>query len=195
MSIESNIKETELTREAYWLRYPQTSPMKLRWRASAVKHCFHVLPGESILELGDGSGLWTECITEALSGKNPITAEVFNQELLERNRARVLMNVTTTLVRNLSDFAPESFDYVIATAILCHDENESKLKALQRLLKPGGQILFFEANHWNPQVFVKNAIPLLGRWRGQASCQAAMRRAKSRPCGSQAAERSRTRAA
>ena len=48
----------ERSRETYWLRYPQTSPMKLRWRAVTVRHSFHVLPGESIVELGAGSGLW-----------------------------------------------------------------------------------------------------------------------------------------
>jgi len=101
MLVELNLKEMELTREAYWLRYPRTSPMKLRWRASAVKHCFHVLPGESILELGAGSGLWTERITEALNGRNPITGAVFNEELLERNQARGLKNVRTTVVRDL----------------------------------------------------------------------------------------------
>ena len=50
----------ERSREAYWLRRPKTSRLKLRWRALTVRHSFHVLPGESVLELGAGSGLWTE---------------------------------------------------------------------------------------------------------------------------------------
>ena len=57
MSIEQNLREMELSREAYWLRYPGTSPFKLRRRALTVRHCLHVLPGERILELGAGSGL------------------------------------------------------------------------------------------------------------------------------------------
>jgi hypothetical protein len=79
----------------------------------------------------------------------------------------------------LADFAQEGFDYIVGNAILCHDEYESNLKALQWLLMPGGQILFFEANHWNHQVFVKNAVPLLGRWMAEARCQAAMRKFSS----------------
>ena len=57
MSVETNLREMERSREAYWLRYPNTSPMKLRWRAVTVRHGFHVLPGESIVELGAGKVL------------------------------------------------------------------------------------------------------------------------------------------
>ena len=52
MSLEENLKSMERSREAYWLRHPSTSSFKLRWRALTVRHSFHVLPGESILELG-----------------------------------------------------------------------------------------------------------------------------------------------
>ena len=79
MSLETNLRAMERTREAYWRRYPATSPVKLRWRALTVRHCFHTLPGESILELGAGSGLWTEHLATALKGECPITAVVFDE--------------------------------------------------------------------------------------------------------------------
>ena len=60
MALIDNLREMKRTREAYWRRYPQTSPTKLRWRAITVRHWFHVLPTESVLEIGAGSGLWTE---------------------------------------------------------------------------------------------------------------------------------------
>jgi hypothetical protein len=56
VGLEDNLRTMERSREAYWLRYPATSPTKLRWRAIAVRHCFHVLPGETILELGAQRG-------------------------------------------------------------------------------------------------------------------------------------------
>src|SRR5215469_10691380 len=80
--IDTNLQQMERMREAYWLRYPSTSPLKLKWRAGAVRHCLHVLPGETIFELGAGSGLWTEHLTHVLKGRNPITAAVFNDEYL-----------------------------------------------------------------------------------------------------------------
>jgi dolichol-phosphate mannosyltransferase len=177
--IDTNLQQMERTREAYWLRYPSTSPLKLKWRAAAVRHCFHVLPGETVLELGSGSGLWTEHLTQVLKGRNPITAAVFNDEYLTSARKKELPNVRFVRVQDLtSDFEPESFDYIVGTAILCHDAFAYNLRILHRLLKPGGQILFFEANHWNPQVFVKTMVPQIGRWAGHAPCQVAMRKYK-----------------
>ncbi len=177
MSVESNLKDMESSREAYWLRYPSTSPLKLRWRAIAVRHCFHVLPGETILELGAGSGLWTEHLTGVLKGRNRITAAVFNEGLAQSAKRKNLVDVDVVLVHNLvAQFPPESFDYIVGTAILCHNAYANNLRILRRLLKPGGQLLFFEANHWNPQVFLKNVIPLFGRWAGHARCQVSMRK-------------------
>ena len=180
MSLLSNLREMERTREAYWLRYPATSPWKLHWRAVAVRHCFHVLPGEAILELGAGSGLWTEQLAEVLKGRNPITGAVFNDDLTSSLERKQLRNVrVVNVVNDLSTaFAPETFDYIIGTAILCHNEYAQNLRALMTLLKPGGQILFFEANHWNPQVLIKNTVPGIGRWAGHARCQAPMRKYK-----------------
>jgi len=143
-----------------------------------VRHCFHILPGEAILELGAGGGLWTEHLTEVLKSRNPITAAVFNGDLASSLERKQLRNVRVVNVVN--DFntalAPESFDYIIGTAILCHSECARNLRALMPLLKPGGQILFFEANHWNPQVFIKNTVPAIGQWAGHARCQAPMRK-------------------
>lgn len=177
MSLQENLLEMERTREAYWLRHSATSPMKLRWRAITVRHAFHVLPGESILELGAGSGLWTEHLATVFRGENELTAAVFNEDLAARAESRPLPRTTVVHARDLAqDLPQESFDYVVGTAILCHDRYAENLGALYALLKPGGQLLFFEANLWNPQVLLKNAIPPIGRWAGQASCQIGMRR-------------------
>jgi len=176
MSIERNLCEMELSREAYWLRYPGTSPFKLRRRALTVRHCLHVLPGETILEVGAGSGLWTENLTTVLRGENPITAAVFNEELAAAASAKRLANTRFIHVTDLADLPPAAFDYVIGTVILCHNLYPQTLAALYRLLKPGGQLLFFEANYWNPQVLLKNLIRPVGRWCGDARCHVGMRK-------------------
>jgi dolichol-phosphate mannosyltransferase len=177
MGLHENLQEMERKREAYWLRYPGTSALKLRWRATSVRHCFHVLPGETVLEIGAGSGLWTEHLTAVLRSENPITAAVFNSDLAESASRKQLRNVEIVdgekFLRNVP---PESFDYVVGTAILCHDQYPENLQLIHRVLKPGGEFLFFEANHWNPQVFAKDSIRSLGRWAGNASCQKGLRR-------------------
>ncbi len=175
MSIEDNLRVMELSREAYWLAYPNSSPVKLRWRALTVRHSFHVLPGETFLELGAGSGLWTQHLADAFRGENPITAAVFNDKFVQS--APSLKNVEFVSVTNLAEqFPAESFDYIIGTAIICHDLYPQTLAVLQKLLKPGGQLLFFEANYWNPQVFLKNNIPIVSKMSNHPPCQIGMRR-------------------
>jgi SAM-dependent methyltransferase len=176
MSIERNLHEMELSREAYWLRYPGTSPFKLRRRALTVRHCLHVLPGERMLELGAGSGLWTEHLTAVLRGENLITAAVFHKELAEAASAKRLPNTEVVHITDLAaDLPMGAFDYIVGTVILCNDLYPQTLTALYRLLKPGGHLLFFEANYWNPQVLCKNLIRPLGRWCGDARCHVGMR--------------------
>lgn len=177
MSLIENLVEMERGRERYWTRHPNTSPTKLRWRAVTVRHWFHVLPTETLLEIGAGSGLWTAHLTDVLRGENPITAAVFDEALAERARARDLPGTTVEHVRDLErDLPAESFDYVVGTAILCHNRYAENLRSLHRLLKPGGRLLFFEANFWNPQVLAKSVIPAIGRRAGQARSQIGMRR-------------------
>jgi dolichol-phosphate mannosyltransferase len=179
MQLNQNLVDMERSREGYWLRHPATSPVKLRWRAITVRHCFHVLPGESILELGAGSGLWTDHLAAVFRGENPLTAVVLNRDLAGKLVEKNLPNTQCALVEDIArDLPSESYDYVIGTAILCHRMYPQTLQALYRLLKPGGQLLFFEANYWNPQVFIKNSIRPIGRWSGDARCQIGMRKHK-----------------
>ena len=176
MSLEANLREMERVRENYWRYYKGTSAIKLRWRALAVRHGFHVLPGESILEVGAGTGLWTEHLAAVSRHESEITAAVFRPEFADHPRWQTLRNVRCKLVESLEDLPAESFDYVVGTAILCHNEYQRDLASLYRLLKPGGKLMFFEANFWNPQVFLKTVIRPLGRLWGNASCQIGLRR-------------------
>src|SRR5215813_153367 len=123
MSLQLNLIAMEHAREAYWLKHPATSKPKLRWRAITVRHCFHVLPGEAILEIGAGSGLWTEHLAVVFRGENPITAAVFNDDLFRSASQKQRPNTKFVRVADLmADLPAESFDYVIGTAILCHDQ-------------------------------------------------------------------------
>src|SRR6476469_4785146 len=87
------LRRQELLREQRLGAHPAATELKLRWRAFGVQHCFHVVPGERILELGAGDGLWTECLSRTLRHENPITAVSFSPADAERGRARAIPNV------------------------------------------------------------------------------------------------------
>ncbi|MGB2712460.1 MAG: glycosyltransferase [Conexibacter sp.] len=174
----TNLREIELSREAYWRRYPQTSPTRLRWRASAARHALHFAPGESVLELGAGSGIWTEHLATIGGGESPITAAVFTPALADAARERALPGTEVVLVEHGGELPEEQFDFVVGTAILSHDHYQENLAWIHRLLKPGGQLLFFEANYFNPQVYAKAHNRRLARWTGNAPRQIALRAAE-----------------
>ena len=82
-------------------RRPRRS--KLRWRALTVRHCFHVLPGESILELGAGSGLWTEHLTRRSAARTRSRRSSSTSDLAEQLDARQLPNTQVVHVRDLAE--------------------------------------------------------------------------------------------
>jgi dolichol-phosphate mannosyltransferase len=177
LTLEENLREMELASDTYWRKYPGSTPIKLRWRALTVRHCFHVLPGESILVLGAGSGLFTQHLDEVLKHENAITAVVFDERFQQSSAFQDSKSMRTVLVKDMArDLPAGSFDYVVGTAILSHDRCAENLRSVHHLLKPGGAFMFFEANHWNPQVWLKDHVKWLGRWAGQPPCQAGIRR-------------------
>lgn len=173
-----NLAEMERGREAYWRRYPKTSPTRLRWRAQAVRHALHVTAGDSILELGAGSGLWTRQIVSVLKDSS-VTAAVFNDDLA---RQAELSGPEAKIARVSAprDLPVEQFDFVVGAAILSHDRFQENLDWIAQLLRPGGRLLFFEANYWNPQVFIRAQSVQLASWSGNAECQVALRKPRVR---------------
>ena len=146
---EQDLQHAERAHEARLQRHKQSAPLKLRWRALGVKHFLHILPGEKILELGAGTGQWTRQLVSVLDGENPITAVVFSPELAEKTPSLPNVEFVTG-----SDFeeraAAEQFDYVIGSGMLSTGCLPDMLAAIYKLLKPGGQIFFFERNSGNP---------------------------------------------
>src|SRR5262249_54117173 len=125
-------------------------------------HMFHLLPGETILELGCGSGRMTRALVRATRGECPITAATFY--LPPDHKALQTLGPGVEVVR-LTDFPAElrgrTFDYVVASNLLDLDNAAWLLQEVQQLLRPGGRLLFFETNPWNPVFRLRKA---LGRW-------------------------------
>jgi SAM-dependent methyltransferase len=156
------IAARERVSDWYWSRRDPINGFRLLWRAQTARHLFHILPGESILELGCGSGRLTRALVQVTRGECPITAATF--AFPPDHEGLKALGAPVEVVR-LGEFPGplqgRTFDYVVATNLLDLRGAAAVLREVQPLLKPGGRLLFFESNPWNPVLRLRN---WLGGW-------------------------------
>ncbi|MEM7716654.1 MAG: glycosyltransferase, partial [Cyanobacteria bacterium P01_A01_bin.68] len=150
LKLESNytIGIREQYRDKYWLKNDPIYQERLLWRAQSFRHMVHLLPGETILELGCGQGIFTQQLARVSRGENPITAITFNPN--NYYIENLPESVDFFNANSIPDkFSGQQFDYIVAMDIL--DENNSSwlIQNIYDLLKPGGKVIFYESNPWN----------------------------------------------
>lgn len=153
----------EQYRDHYWLKQDPIYNDRLLWRAQSFRHMVHLLPGQTILELGSGRGLFTQQLVKVTREENPITAVTFNptEELPEDLSSSVKFVNATSQPEKLT---AEQFDFIIAMELLDANNCAWFLQNVYELLKPGGQILFYESNPWNLALRLKR---LVSSWLGR----------------------------
>src|SRR5215204_2258488 len=67
----------ERYRDDYLRRRDPIAEDRMLWRAQTFRHLVHLLPGQTILELGCGQGWFTRRLIKVTRGENPITAVTF----------------------------------------------------------------------------------------------------------------------
>jgi ubiquinone/menaquinone biosynthesis C-methylase UbiE len=112
-----------------------------------------------VLEVGAGTGLNLELYPTVgiesltLSEPDPLMVKRLREKLGESEREAELIRASADDL----PFADDSFDTVTVTLVLCTvSDQPAALREIQRVLRPGGQLLFLE--------HVRSRHPDLARW-------------------------------
>jgi dolichol-phosphate mannosyltransferase len=144
----STLSMRERVRDAYWTHRDPIVEDRMLWRAQSFRHIMHVLPHQTILELGCGDGIFTRHLVDVTRGECSVTAVTFN---LGAHRPANLPESVEFLVFSsvLCSFESRQFDYVIAHDMLDKRSAAWLLHKIYNLLAPGGRALLYETNPWN----------------------------------------------
>jgi 2-polyprenyl-3-methyl-5-hydroxy-6-metoxy-1,4-benzoquinol methylase len=138
------------TAEEVWGWGTPAGQRRAKRRAGLILQGAEVGPSSRVLEIGCGTGLFTEMFTAA---GGHITAIDISPDLLALARERRLPSVEF-LEKSFETWeAGEQFDAVIGSSVLHHLDMQLALPKIVQLLKPGGRISFAEPNMLNPQIY------------------------------------------
>ena len=123
-------------------------------RASIIAAGARLGPGVHALEIGCGTGVFTQILAQ--SGAQ-LTAIDVSAELLAKARARLGPGTKVEfLEKPLEAFDGDGvFDAIIGSSILHHLELAAAWPRIRDLLGPHGRVSFAEPNMLNPQVFAE----------------------------------------
>jgi hypothetical protein len=156
------LAQRERDRDDYFLHRDPICHDRLDWQAHTFRHLVHLLPGETILEIGAGQGLFVDALRRVTRGQNPITALSFSQVAPETDRRD---DSVEWIVASTADaLGSRTFDCMIVHNMLDERYAPLLIDGIFHRLNDGGQVVFFESNPWNPYHLVKRlSRGLLGR--------------------------------
>ena len=140
--------------ELIWGWGTPAGQLRSRRRAALIVGGAKLRPGMSVLEIGCGTGMFTEMF--AKSGAHIIAVDVsadLLQKALKRNLPHDRVQFLEGRFEDCHIHGP--FDAIIGSSVLHHLSIETASLRIYELLKPDGIMSFAEPNMLNPQVFVE----------------------------------------
>ena len=153
-----SIAARERISNRYWSQQDPISELRMWWRAQTVRHMFHALPGENFLELACGSGRFTRALLRATRGECAMTAATFGCKDASASSIPGVEFVELTDLPGV--LTGRKFDYVVGNNLLDTENAGAVLQSIQQLLRPGGRLVLFESNPWNPVFRIRRWLSL-----------------------------------
>jgi 2-polyprenyl-3-methyl-5-hydroxy-6-metoxy-1,4-benzoquinol methylase len=149
--------------ERIWNWETPAGRVRAQRRAQLIGAAAGLESGMRVLEIGCGTGLFTELLADF--GAHILAIDI-SPDLIELARKR---NVDPSKVefREMSfegGKLDEPFDVILGSSVLHHLDILRSIERMYALLKPGGSIVFAEPNMFNPQVWAERHIPFIGMW-------------------------------
>ena len=144
-------------------------------RVELLKTLASLQPNNRVLELGCGTGIFTEKLDnfDIQLTSIDLSEELLNQAKKRLKKAHAQLMVQDAEKTNLPD---QFFDAVVGISILHHLNIDRALQEIFRVLKPGGRMAFTEPNFMNPQVFLERKVPFLRHLSGTSPDETAFLR-------------------
>jgi SAM-dependent methyltransferase len=141
--------------------------IRAKRRANYISRLAQLSPRKIVLEIGCGTGLFTEMF--AFSGAEIVAVDI-SHDLLEIARSRDINPEQVQFLENQFENVDFNggFDAVIGSSILHHLDLDVALKKIFDLLRPGGLMSFAEPNMLNPQVFLQKNVSWIKEWTGDS---------------------------
>lgn len=164
--------------EGTWGWSSPIGKIRAQRRANYILQWGRFSPLDHLLEIGCGTGLFTEKIFRQTQAQ--IIAMDISEDLLAIARKRKGVEGVAFQVGNAmkSGFEDNHFDGVYGNSVLHHLEIESALREMFRVLKQGGRLVFAEPNMCNPQTLIQKNIPFVKRLVGDSPDETAIVRWK-----------------